>query len=106
MERIELSKRGKQIILALYKGEYPGQVPDEDYEEFNLLEVQGIVHAVKTKGANRCEMHAPRLTDEGLAYVAANPKLKNPSIWDDKKYIINTIISIVALAVAIIALFK
>ena len=48
----------------------------------------------------------PELTDRGKAYIASNPSLKNPTIWDDKKYIINTIISVAALIVAIIALFK
>ena len=35
-----------------------------------------------------------------------NPKLNNPSIWDDKKYIITTVISVVALIISIIALLK
>jgi autotransporter-associated beta strand protein len=46
------------------------------------------------------------LTDIGEAYLYSNPQLKDPSIWDDKKYWINTAISLVALIVAIIALFK
>ena len=48
----------------------------------------------------------PDLTDRGRAYIACNPTLKNPTIWDDRKYIINMIISVAALIVAIIALFK
>lgn len=94
MERIELSKRGKQIMIALYKGVYPGQVPDEDYEDFNLLEVQGLVHAVKTKGNNRSELHASRLTDFGRAYITANPSLKNNSKKVDWKWLIGILVAI------------
>lgn len=94
MERIELSKRGKQILLALYKDDYPSQVPDEDYEEFIILEVQGLVHAVKTKGNNRCELHASRLTDFGRAYITANPSLKNPSKGIDWKWLLGILVAI------------
>ena len=104
MERIEITKRGKQILLALYKGEYPNQVPDEDYEEFNLLEVLCLVHAVKTKGNNRCEMHAPRLTEYGLAYITSNPSLQNPSKPMDWKWIIGIIVAIAGVVAAFLAL--
>lgn len=106
MEKVKLSKDCRRIMLAMYSGNYSDRVPENDLEAFTILEVEGLAKSAHTKGEGHIEMLAPRLTDEGLAYVAANPKLKNPSIWDDKKYIINTIISIVALAVAIIALFK
>ena len=104
MERIEITKRGKQILLALYKGEYPSQVPDEDYEEFNLLEVLGLVHAVKTKGYNRCEMHAPRLTGYGLAYLTSNPSLNNPSKPLDWKGIVGLLVAIAGVVAAFLAL--
>lgn len=89
-------------MLALYKGEYPSQVPDEDYEEFNLLEVLGLVHAVKTKGNNRCEMHAPRLTEYGLAYLTSNPSLHNPSKHLDWKWLIGILVAIVVGAATIL----
>ena len=98
MDKIKLSKDSKRILLSLYNGNYGNMVPDADLEVF--------VKSARTKGEGHIEMLSPRLTDEGRAYIAANPSLHNPSIWDDKKYIINTIISVVALAVAIIALFK
>ncbi len=106
MEKIKLSKDSKRILLSLYNGNYGDMVPESDLEVFNLLEVKGFVKSAHTKGDGHIDMLAPRLTDEGRAYFAENPSLQNPSIWDDKKYIINTIISVVALAVAIIALFK
>jgi hypothetical protein len=106
MEKIKLSKDSKRILLSLYKGNYGDMVPEADLDLFNLLEVEGFVKSAHTKGDGHVELLAPRLTDEGRAYIVANPSLHNPSIWDDKKYIINTIISVVALAVAIIALFR
>lgn len=106
MEKVKLSKDSKRILLALCNGKYPDRVPESDLEFFNLLEVEGFVKSAHTKGDGHMEMLAPRLTEEGKAYITTNPTLKNPSIWDDKKYIINTIISVLALIVAIIALIK
>lgn len=106
MEKVKLSKDCRRIMLAMYNGNYSDRVPENDLEAFTILEVEGLAKSAHTKGDGHIEMLAARLTEEGLAYIAVNPKLKNPSILDDKKYIINTIISVVALAVAIIALFK
>ena len=101
-----MSKDCRRIMLAMYNGNYSDRVPEKDLEAFTILEVEGLAKSAHAKGDGHMEMLAPHLTDGGRAYVASNPTLKNPSIWDDKKYIINTIISVVALAVAIIALFK
>jgi len=106
MEKVKLSKDSKRILLALYNKNYPDRVPENDLEEFNLLEVEGFVKSAHAKGDGHIEMLAPQLTNEGRAYIATNPSLNNPTIWDDKKYIINTIISVLALVVAIIALIK
>lgn len=103
MDKTKLSKDEKRILLGLYAKTYPEQVPKDDCEMMNLLEVNRFVTTTKVNGGILIN---PQLTALGKAYISANPKLKNPSIWDDKKYIINTLISVVALAVAIIALFK
>lgn len=103
MDKINLSKAEKRILLQLAENKYPVQVPTEDWDAMNLLEVN---HFVTTNKVNGGIFINPQLSNLGKAYLAANPKLKNPSIWDDKKYIVNTVISVVALAVAIIALFK
>ena len=49
---------------------------------------------------------AVQLTDSGIAYLHQNPKHKNPSIWQDKKYIINIAIPLFALVISTIALIK
>ncbi len=103
MDKITLSKTEKRILLGLNTKTYPNQVPKEDSGAMNLLEVNRFVTTTKINGGILIN---PQLTAFGKAYLSANPKLKNPSIWDDKKYIINTLISVIALAVAIIALFK
>lgn len=106
MERIRLSKDSKRVLVALYNFNYGNRVPETDLDVFNILEVEGLTISAHAKGEGHVEFLNPRLTEEGRAYIASNPSLKNPSIWDDKKYIINTFISVVALAVAILALFK
>ena len=95
MERVKLSKDGKRILRALYNNEYPSQVPDKDFDEFNLLEIEGFAHSVHTKGADRSEKHAARITNEGRAYVTSNPKLKAPKRAFDWKWLVGILVSII-----------
>lgn len=102
MDRIKLSKKEKLLLKKLSVRKYPDQVLEEDIDAFIILKNESLVHGTKGKDG----ILAPRLTELGEAYIASNPKLKNPSIWEDTKYIINTTISIVALIISIIALTK
>ena len=97
MEKIKLTKRGKKILLLLKEGKYK---PEKSYfNELNLLTIEGLGQG--TRGL--CDSFITyQLTDKGKAYLLSNPKLKNPSIFDDKKYIVTTIISIIALILSII----
>lgn len=102
MDRIKLSKEEKLLLKRLSARKYPDQVLEEDLKVFMILENESLVHGTKGKDG----ILAPRLTAMGEAYIASNPKLKNPSIWEDTKYIINTTISIIALIISLIALIK
>lgn len=102
MDRIKLSKEEKLLLRRLSARKYPDQVLEEDLKVFMILENESLVHGTKGKDG----ILAPRLTAMGEAYIASNPKLKNPSIWEDTKYIINTTISIIALIISLIALIK
>lgn len=102
MDRIKLSKEEKLLLKRLSARKYPDQVLEEDLKIFMILENESLVHGTKGKDG----ILAPRLTAMGEAYIASNPKLKNPSIWEDTKYIINTTISIIALIISLIALIK
>lgn len=102
MDRIKLSKEEKLLLKRLSARKYPDQVLEEDLKVFMILENESLVHGTKCKDG----ILAPRLTAMGEAYIASNPKLKNPSIWEDTKYIINTTISIIALIISLIALIK
>ena len=102
MDRIKLSKEEKLLLKRLSARKYPDQVLEEDLKVFMILENESLVHGTKGKVG----ILAPRLTAMGEAYIASNPKLKNPSIWEDTKYIINTTISIIALIISLIALIK
>ena len=101
MEKIYLTKNARRILLSLKKGEVV--MPQEsDKNDVILLMQEDLINAAKTLN-NFANLE---LTDKAIAYLLVNPKLKNPSIWDDKKYIITTLIAVVALAVSIISLFK
>ena len=100
MDKISLNDNCKAIINAIKNDTYEEKIADS--EDINLLHTLGLIDVISTKDGDMVD----GLTDKGRAYLHSNPDLKNPSIWDDKKYWINTAISILALIVAFIALFK
>ena len=103
MERITLSKNCKLILFQLQGRKAKILYKNGEYDDVKYLVTKGLITAKELGKKAYCDL---QLTDIGLSYLYENPKLKNPSIWDDKKYLINTAISILALIVAIIALFK
>lgn len=102
MERIKLTKRGKEILLLLNNNKYVIQDTDEEAKELLFLSQEGLVLGKKQIASS---LPVIFLTPKGKAYILSNPKLKNPSIWDDNKFKIATIISIITLILTII-LFK
>lgn len=101
MERIELNKNCKQILCELSTASYSRKT--DDISDLYILQAVGLIQGSHTKDAQFAFI---KLTDYGKAYLSWNPKLKNPSIWEDKKYWITTIVSIIAIIISIIALCK
>lgn len=99
MEKIKLTKGAKEILRLLYAKKYEPQ--EKDYNDLNLLAIEGLAFGQKLIGN---QYNTFTITDLGRAYIYSNPKLSNPSIWDDKKYIITTLISIIALILSLIAI--
>lgn len=107
MERIELNANQKKILKALKEMKYSTNehpIPPGDYEDINLLAQERLVEARGT--SDKKSFIFVRLNDYGRAYLHSNPKLKNPSIWEDKKYWITTILSLAALGISIMALIN
>ncbi len=102
MYKIELNNNCKRILLLL-KRDCEYMIRDNDNEDINILIILDLIQATKLIGDKYC---APILTEKGHAYIHWNPKLKNPSIWDDKKYWITTSIAILSLILSIIAIIK
>lgn len=102
MNKIKLTQRQKAILTQLHINEYPTDIPNDDVDDIYVLMEYNLVKTLDVSDKSGRMMTCPELTDSGKAYMAINPKLNNPSVWDDTKYIINTIISIAALIVAII----
>ena len=98
MEKIALNDNCKAIINAIKNDTYEER--NADSEDINLLHTLGFIDVTSTKDGDFVD----GLTDKGREYLHSNPDLKNPSIWDDKKYWINTAISFAALIVSIIAI--
>lgn len=103
MEKYNLSKNCRNIITQLHNNKRKLLYRENDYRDIKYLISKGLITAKELSGKRFGDLS---LTEKGAIYLYENPKLKNPSIWDDKKYCINTIISVIALIVAIIALFK
>ena len=102
MERIELSKSGKQVFRLLDKGVYtrPDYISPSDFNNgARELRNKGLAVCHEEEGG---DVIISRLTDMGKRYSAFNPSLSNPIAW---KWIISTAIGLISLAVAIIALF-
>ena len=79
----------------------PSLISDADEKDLYLLEQEELIVLEGCKDG----YPFPEITRKGLSYVQMNPKLSNPSIWDDKKYWITTGISLAALALSIYASF-
>ncbi len=101
MERIILSDNAKCMFRAIQQGKAPFEIEEHDIEDANVLIQENLIIAVPDEAGG---LYAPKLTDKGRAYIHQNQKLKNPSIWEDKKYWITTSISLVTLIMSIIAL--
>lgn len=99
MEKVKLTKRAKQILRDIGNKSYK-QVKS-DYNDLIILEDAGLV---KGSSASGDRFWTVKITEKGENYLVINPKLSNPSIWDDKKYIITTAISILAFIASLIAI--
>lgn len=100
MEKIKLTNNAKRILLILNKNEEP-VISDADERDLYLLEQEELIVLEGCKNG----YPFPEITRKGLSYVQMNPKLSNPSIWDDKKYWITTGISLATLVLSIYASF-
>lgn len=101
MERIELPKSCKTILFAIKEKRYL-DIPEKDYLDLHLLEYEGLVDVVWTEFGSAI---LANLTHKGIVYMHSNPKLKNPSIWEDTKYWITTAFALVASIISIISIF-
>ena len=100
MEKISLPQKAKELLWQLNEDKY---IPkEEDMEVLNFLEVAGFGEVQTTADG----LEDFELNEFASAYLYWNPKLKNPTIWDDKKYLITSAIAVVAIIISIIALFK
>ncbi len=97
MDKIYLTDNAKRILLTLSKDMEP-DLKDEDEKDLILLVEEGLIECEGTKDG----MLYPEITNKGIAYVHINPKLTNPSIWQDYKWIITSLIAIIGILVTIL----
>jgi hypothetical protein len=103
MDKIKLSKNCKKILYQLHKRKQELLYREEYYLDIKFLVSNGLIKAHEYQNHYYSDLI---LTDKGEIYLYENPTLNNPTIWDDKKYWITTLISIIAVIISIIALCK
>lgn len=81
MEKIRLTENAKAILLALKSNNYSNPIPQKDYEDIIFLKQCGLVEIMD---AETGLIILVELSEYGKAYLHINPKLKNPTLWDDK----------------------
>jgi hypothetical protein len=101
MTRIELPDTCKSILFAIKDKRY-SNIPKEDELDLYLLEYEGLVEVKRSEFGNAL---IANLTNKGIVYMHSNPKLKNPSLWEDTKYWITTAFAIIAIIISIISFF-
>lgn len=101
MQRIKLTPNAKRILKELSNGVHYVEISEEYDLDGKLLWHEKLITGVPNEAGT---IIAPRISEIGKLYLYINPKLKNPSIWEDKKYWITTAISLAALIMSIIAI--
>ncbi len=97
MEKVYLTDRAKTILLTLSQNKEP-EISESDEKDLILLKEEDFIELEGSKDG----MLYPEITDKGIAYVHINPKLTNPSIWQDYKWIITSLIAIIGILVTIL----
>lgn len=81
--KLELSKREKEIIRLIADDIYDVNNSSSDYSVLEHLEYLGVIKGIKGEFGAYFDVE---LTSKSRAYLLENPKLKDPSIWEDKKF--------------------
>lgn len=102
MEKIKLTPRSKEIFRLMFEGNYMDTYTPDDDGALTLLENEGLI----ILNTNNDGVTNAFPSNRGFAYYHVYPELKDPTIFDDKKYLITTIIAVAALIISIISLFK
>lgn len=79
MERIRLTKREKRVLRTLSQQGFDA-MSKFDIAAVRSLDNQGLVRGAYVEGGG---VEDARLTNYGKAYIADNPKLRNPVNWKD-----------------------
>ena len=94
MNRVRLNKNKRTILISLVKYNYPAPVPDKDLRDFLELEDLGFVTHLKLDQGSLNKLYGPQITETGRRYLVENPKLKNPRIKIDWKWLIGIIVTL------------
>lgn len=103
MERLKLNKSEKQILIDIQNSNYPHEVKKDDYLSMRKLIYEGLVECVESEYG---QLLIPSLTNKGKIYFLDNPKLKNPSFFQDKSFILSIIASVISIITLILTLIK
>lgn len=94
MERIELPDECKFVFISIANKTFQPTLKEEEKGWLAILESEGLIKQIKDTNGGCI---TSELTTKGRAYLAANPKLKDPSFWDDKHALVDHLINFLGL---------
>lgn len=93
MDKIELPDECKALMLAMSKESHIEPNHNDNSDQWLcVLEYYGLITGVKNE--QDCYIIA-QLSDKGKVYLTLNPKLKDPSFWDDKHAVIDHVFNLI-----------
>lgn len=87
MKKIELTDKAKLYLMMIYANQEITINNKEQTLHLALLENEGLIENNPTKDDAPFMYGNMEITNKGMAYLATNPKLKNPSILNDPEFI-------------------
>lgn len=99
MEKIELSEEAKIYLRLIFLEEEFEISYKSQTTHLALLEYEGLIDNYPTND-DVFGFGNMTITNKGLAYLALNPTLKNPSLFDDLKHLSSSALTALSIYVS------
>ena len=95
MDKIKLPEESKALLFLMSdKSHIEPNISGEATKWLDVLEYYGFIKGTKNMQGNYI---IAEITQKGKVYLIENPKLKDPSFWDDKHKLLDHLIGIIGI---------